>query len=299
MSTESKEMNLDEKREHLDSIRQRRRSQIEKLHELNNKRNELRNIRDKKNKESKTFFDEAKTSREKRDQINEEVQVRKQMRDILREDADKIGKRLVELGSQMKNVGVPKNKRVGDKIRRLERQLETTPFLTKEMEKQTLQQLEELSSEFERIEQFKDLRSEFRDIQNKLRYMQTEIKTYHTSVTTLARESQIHQEKMLEATKQAKKIKEEADGAHAEIIALSTSINAIRKELDSLTQEVKKLSSEFGEELQARRKARKVEAKKVRDQQIDKKADEILVKYKEGNKITLDEFKVLMERGLI
>ncbi|MCG3221628.1 MAG: hypothetical protein H7641_09645 [Candidatus Heimdallarchaeota archaeon] len=299
MSTESEEMSIDEKKEHLSDLRLKRKDQITNLHAFNNKRNELRNIRDQKNQEAKTLFEEAKTSKERRDQINEEVQVRKQMRDILREDADKIGKRLVELGSQMKNVGVPRNKRVGDKIRKLERQLETTPFLTKEVEKSTLQQLEELSSEFERIEQFKDLRSEFRDIQNKLRYMQTEIKTYHTSVTTLAQESQIHQEKMITSSKQARNIKEEADGIHAEIIAMSTSINAIRKELDGLTGAVKKLSGELGQEIQAERKARRVEAKRVIERKMDAKAKEILSKYEEGNKLTLDEFKVLMERGLI
>ncbi len=299
MSTESEEINIEEKRELLSDLRLRRKDQITKLHELNNRRNELRSIRDKKNKESKDLFEESRNSRERRDQINEEVQVRKQMRDILREDADKMGKRLVELGSQMKNFGAPRNKRVGDKIRRLERQLETTPFLTKEMEKQTLLQLEELSSEFERIEQFKDLRSEFREFQNKLRYMQTEIKTYHTSVTTLAQESQVHQEKMLNATKGAKKIKEEADEAHAEIIALNASISAIRKELDGLTQGVKKLSSELGVEIQAARRAKKVEAKRVRDQKLDAKAAEILKRFEEGGKLTLDEFKVLMERGLI
>ena len=221
------------------------------------------------------------------------------MRDILREDADKIGKRIIELGSQLKNMGVPKNRRVGDRIRRLERQLETTPFLTKEMEKQTLQQLEELSSEFEKLEQFKDLRSEFRDIQNKLRHMQTEIKTYHTSVTTLAQESQIHQEKMIAATKEAKKIKEIADASHAEVIALSSTISSIRKELDSLTQEVKRVSSELGEQVQAARRAKKMEAKRVREQRLDAKAEEILTRYKDGEKLTLDEFKVLMERGLI
>ncbi len=299
MSTESEEMSIDEKKEHLSDLRLKRKDQITNLHAFNNKRNELRNIRDQKNQEAKTLFEEAKTSKERRDQINEEVQVRKQMRDILREDADKIGKRLVELGSQMKYVGVPRNKRVGDKIRKLERQLETTPFLTKEVEKSTLQQLEELSSEFERIEQFKDLRSEFRDIQNKLRYMQTEIKTYHTSVTTLAQESQIHQEKMITSSKQARNIKEEADGIHAEIIAMSTSINAIRKELDGLTGAVKKLSGELGQEIQAERKARRVEAKRVIERKMDAKAKEILSKYEEGNKLTLDEFKVLMERGLI
>jgi len=299
MSTESEGMSIDEKKEHLSDLRLKRKDQITNLHAFTNKRNELRNIRDQKNQEAKTLFEEAKTSKERRDQINEEVQVRKQMRDILREDADKIGKRLVELGSQTKNVGIPRNKRVGDKIRKLERQLETTPFLTKEMEKSTLHQLEELSSEFERIEQFKDLRSEFRDIQNKLRYMQTEIKTYHTSVTTLAQESQIHQEKMITSSKQARNIKEEADEIHAEIIAMSTSINAIRKELDGLTGAVKKLSGELGQEIQAERKARKVEAKRVIERKMDAKAKEILSKYEEGNKLTLDEFKVLMERGLI
>ena len=299
MSTENEEISLDEKRETLTTLRLRRKELIDRLHELNNKRNELRSQRDKKNKEARELFDEARVCKEKRDQINEEVQVRKQMRDILREDADKIGKRIVELGSQMKNMGVPKNRRVGDRIRRLERQLETTPFLTKEMEKQTLTQLEELSSEFEKLEQFKDLRSEFREIQTKLRHMQTEIKTYHTSVTTLAQESQIHQEKMLEATKGAKKIKEEADESHAEVIALSATISGIRKELDGLTGEVKKLSNELGAEIQAARRARKTEAKRVREQRLDSKAEEILVRYKDGESLTLDEFKVLMERGLI
>ncbi len=299
MSTETEEMSLDEKREYLTEIRLRRKKLIDKLRSCNSKRDGLRSIRDKNNQLSRELFEGARNSKDKRDQINEEVQIRKQMRDILREDADKIGKRIIELGSQLKNISVPKNRRVGDRIRRLERQLETTPFLTKEMEKQTLQQLEELSSEFEKLEQFKDLRSEFRDIQTKLRHMQTEIKTYHTSVTTLAQESQIHQEKMIAATKEAKKIKEEADESHAEIIALSSTISGIRKELDGLTQAVKKVSSELGEQVYAARKARKVEAKKVREQRLDGKAEEILVRYKDGAKLTLDEFKILMERGLI
>ncbi|MHA1482079.1 MAG: coiled-coil protein [Candidatus Heimdallarchaeaceae archaeon] len=299
MSVESEEMSLEEKKEHLGSLRLKRKEFIDKLRGCNEKRNEIRSSRDQKNKQAKDLFNEAKTSKEQRDKINEEVQVRKQMRDILREDADKIAKRLVELGSQMKNVGIPRNKRVGEKIRRLERQLETTPFLTKEMEKTTLNQLEELSAEFEKIEQFKDLRSEVRDIQNKLRYMQTEIKTYHTSVTTLAQESQIHQEKMIAATKEARKIKEEADTAHSEVIAFSIQITEIRKTLDGLTQEVKKLSNEFGIELHAVRKARRVEAKRARDEKLDARAEEILVRFKDGNKLTLDEFKVLMERGLI
>lgn len=299
MSTGSEEISLDEKRTNLTSLRLRRKELIDKLHELNNKRNELRSQRDKNNKLARELFDEARTAKEKRNQINEEVQVRKQMRDILREDADQIGKRIVELGSQMKNISVPKNRRVGDRIRKLERQLETTPFLTKEMEKQTLTQLEELSSEFEKLEQFKDLRSEFRDIKNKLRYMQTEIKTYHTSVTTLAQESQIHQEKMIGATKNARKVKAESDESHAEVIALSSSISGIRKELDGLTGEVKKLSNELGAEIQAARKARKSEVRRAREHKLDTKAEEILVKYKDGNSLTLDEFKVLMERGLI
>ena len=299
MSTENEEISLEEKRTNLTSLRRKRKELIDKLHELNNKRNELRSQRDKNNKLARELFDEARTAKEKRDQINEEVQVRKQMRDILREDADKIGKRIIELGSQMKNISVPKNRRVGDRIRKLERQLETTPFLTKEMEKQTLTQLEELSSEFEKLEQFKDLRSEFRDIKNKLRHMQTEIKTYHTSVTTLAQESQIHQEKLIESTKNARKVKVESDESHAEVIALSSSISGIRKELDGLTGEVKKLSNELGAEIQAARKARKSEVRRAREHKLNTKAEEILVKYKDGNSLTLDEFKVLMERGLI
>ena len=104
---------------------------------------------------------------------------------------------------------------------------------------------------------------------------------------------------MIAATKEAKKIKEEADASHAEVLALSSTISSIRKELDGLTQEVKKISGELGEQIQAVRKAKKMEAKKVREQRLDAKAEEILTRYKDGDKLTLDEFKVLMERGLI
>lgn len=299
MTTETEELTLEEKRQNLLELKTKRRDKIQQFHNFHNKRNELRKIRDVKNKESKELFILARTEKEKRDKINEEVQFRKQMRDILREDADVIGKRLLELGSQMKTVGAPRNRRVGERMRRLERQLETTPFLTKEMEKQTLLQLEELSEEFEKMEQFKELRNEFRDMKQKLRYMQTEIRTYHTSVTTLAHESQVHQEKMLESNKEARKIKETADEIHAEIIVLNATVTDLRKELDGLTQAVKKIGSEFSNEFQAQRKARKIEAKKAIQRKIDDKVEEILERYKDGAKLNLDEFKILMERGLI
>ncbi|MHA1686576.1 MAG: coiled-coil protein [Candidatus Heimdallarchaeaceae archaeon] len=299
MNAEGSKMTLEDKKAQLEAMRAKRKELIGQLREFRKKRDELRAIRDEKNQQSKEFFEKARIEREKRDEINEEVQVRKQMRDILREDADKIAKRLLELGSKIKSVGVPRNRRVRDKIQRLERELETTPFLSKEKERQTLQQLEELSAEMEKLEQFKELKSEFHEMQQKLRHIRTEIKAYHTSVTTLAQESQIHQEKMIEYTKEARRIKAEADEAHAEILALSTSIQAIRKELDSLTQNIKAISAEFSDELQNLRKTRRLEAKRQREQRLDAKAEEILERYKEGHKLTLDEFKVLMERGLI
>ena len=299
MSTKEKEMSLEEKKELLASLKARRKELIEKLRETNKRREELRTVRDEKNKQAKELFEKAKEERKRRDEINEEVQVRKQMRDILREEADKIAKRLFELGNKMKSVSAPRNRRVGNKIRQLERELETTPFLTKEKERQILQQLEDLSIEMAKLEQFKELKSEFNEMQQKLRHIRTEIKTYHTSVTTLAQESQIHQERMIEHNKEAKKIKKEADEAHAEFIALSTTASLIRKELDGLTQKIKELSSEFTTQIQAMRRAKKQEAKRLREKILDAKAAEILERYKEGAKLTLDEFKVLMERGLI
>ncbi len=302
MTTEQKnEMTLKEKRDRLSEIKSQRKELISQLRDLNNKRNDVRKVRDDLNLKAKELFQAVKENRIKRDQINEEVSLKKQMRDILREDADKIGKRLLELSSKMKgehsNPG--KYRHVGERIKSLERNLETTAYLSKDQEKQTLKQLEELSSEFEKLEIFRELRSEFRDIQQKLRQMQTEIKTYHTSLVTLAQESQIHQEKMIEATKEAKKVKEEADASHAEVIALSSKLKDIRTSLDSITQEVKNLSSEFVSESSAAKKAKRAEVKKIRDQKLDEKAEEILTRYKDGNTLTLDEFKVLMERGLI
>lgn len=297
---DNKKSILKEKRERLSELRSNKRDLIDELKRTSKLRNEKRSLRDKLNLQAKEAFITARESRNKRDQINEEVQVRKQMRDILREDAERIKKRLTELSSQMKGYGGGnKNRRVSERIKHLERRLETTPFLTKEKERETLQQLEELSEEFERLEEFRELRGEFREIKSKLRNMQTEIKAYHTSVTTLAQESQVHQEKMLDSTKSAKKIKDEADKTHAEVIEYSKRIKEIRNQLDQISAEIRKISSEVQDKSQAMRIARKAHAKRARERRLDVKAEEILSKYKDGDNLTLDEFKVLMERGLI
>ncbi len=297
---DNKKSMLKEKRERLSELRSNKRDLIDELKRTSKLRNEKRSLRDKLNFQAKEAFITARESRNKRDQINEEVQVRKQMRDILREDAERIKKRLTELSSQMKGYGRGnKNHRVSERIKHLERRLETTPFLTKEKERETLQQLEELSEEFERLEEFRELRGEFREIKSKLRNMQTEIKAYHTSVTTLAQESQVHQEKMLDSTKSAKKIKDEADKTHAEVIEYSKRIKEIRNQLDQISAEIRKISSEVQDKSQAMRIARKTHAKRARERRLDVKAEEILSKYKDGDNLTLDEFKVLMERGLI
>ena len=221
------------------------------------------------------------------------------MRDILKEEAEKIKNRLLELSSKIKDVGAPRDRRVGEKIRAIERKLETTPFLDKDQERETLKQLEALSGALEKLEIFRELKSEIKEMQNKLRQMQMEIKTYHTSVTTLANQSQVHQKRMVEATKEAKMAKEEADSLHAEVLTISAKIKEIKKELDAITKDMKILQKTVGIELKARRKERKIRAKQIRDEILDSRAEAILTKYKNGESLSLEEFRVLMERGLI
>ncbi|MCK4845471.1 MAG: hypothetical protein KAS95_07345, partial [Candidatus Heimdallarchaeota archaeon] len=74
MTTETEELTLEEKRQNLLELKTKRRDKIQQFHNFHNKRNELRKIRDVKNKESKELFILARTEKEKRDKINEEVQ---------------------------------------------------------------------------------------------------------------------------------------------------------------------------------------------------------------------------------
>ncbi|MCG3219443.1 MAG: hypothetical protein KAR35_10575, partial [Candidatus Heimdallarchaeota archaeon] len=116
---------------------------------------------------------------------------------------------------------------------------------------------------------------------------------------TLAQQSQQHQETMIKSIEEAKKLRDEADAYHKSVIEVSTKIKTLRDTIGDLSKEGDRLRRVLGEETRTERKRRRKEEAKKRREEEEETAQGLLDTYKDGGKISFDEFKILLNRDML
>ena len=300
MIVETTSISITDARTQLNDLRDQRRNKIDDVRSFERERNDLRKNRDERNNKVKELFQTARDQREKRDKINEEVALNKQMRGILREQVDEINESMKTLEEKMDGMGVKRYKKgVSDRIRQLEFKLMTTPNIARDEEQRLVEEIESLSEEFEKQELFREVKDEHRAFHNKLRSLRLEIRTHHAAVKALAQQSQQHQETMIKSIEDAKKLRDEADEFHKSVIEVSTKIKTLRDEIGDLSKEGDRLRRVLGEETRTERKRRRKDEAKKRREEEEETAQGLLATYKDGGKISFDEFKILLNRDML
>lgn len=293
-------------RDRLKRLREIKSELISKVRAEEAKRNELRRVRDQQNQQVKELFQEASLARERRDEVNEDVKLNKALRDMRKEDVDKALAELVALEDQMKDINsskpvmsYKKKNSIVHQIKELEAKLETTPNLNPQQEKEMMDRIEKLYNDIDEIVVVDEKRDEIFVIKKRLRTLRNEAMTHHKEVRKLANQSQEYHDEMLEKITEARKIRTSADKAHKEVLALTDIIKSYRKEINAITQETDAIRKKLGEETPADRKKRKQAEAKKREEDLDTQALEILERYKSGEKLGFEEFKLLISRGLL
>jgi uncharacterized coiled-coil DUF342 family protein len=291
-------------RERLKKLRDLKRELITQVREIEAQRSELRIKRDAENQQVKELFEEARISREGRDEVNEDVKLNKALRDLRKEDADKALTELENLEEKMKDLGIdPKGRGrrrgLARQIRELEMKIETTGNLTPVQEKELIDQIERLTVDIGDIEVADEKRDEVRVIQKRLRTLRSEALSHHKEVKKLASQSQDYHDVMLEKIKEARKIRISADKNHKAVLEVSDQIRKLRKEINTISNETDRIRKQLGEETATERKKRKVQEAKQRETDLDSQASDVLARYKSGEKLGFEEFKLLISRGLL
>lgn len=294
-----------EGRARLKRLREIKSQLISQVREEEGKRDSLRKIRDEENQQVKELFEEARVSREKRDEVNEDVKLNKALRDLRKEDADKVLNELEAVEDQMKEMGVAPRERKSKKfnitrrIRDLETTLETTANLHPQQEKELIDGIEKLYQDFDKMEVADEKRDEIREIQNRLRTLRNAAMSHHKEVKILASQSQEYHDFMLEKIREARKIRTSADKNHKEVLEHTHKIKDIRKEITTISNESDDLRKKLGEETVIDRKKRKQQEARTREKDLDTQATEIYERYKSGEKLGFEEFKLIISRGLL
>jgi uncharacterized coiled-coil DUF342 family protein len=255
--------------------------------------------------------DQAKLLAQKRDELNEQFQELKAKIQELKEKRDNLNARVRELKEKREEA----RKRLQAKRNEAESVKETILTLEKKVTgsysnlKKKMQELEwkiqtnSLSAKEEArlIVQIKDLESKLvihdkiRELGDKVIMLQAEINAArlaaneaHEKLSELAKESEVYHERMIEVVKQASELKSKADEAHLNYAR-------VRQQADEAHQEyikAKELRQKIIMEDQATRLRKQQEVRR----KVENMAEE---KLKKGEKLSLDEFRALVEKGAV
>lgn len=289
--------------------------------ELKEKINFLRQKLEQNERELKNTFREislhnkgGEELKAKRDGLNTKIKELSLKASELRKSRDEINVRIAELKSQrelLKNKGKEFSGKIGelkktrDELNQAARGRQETlgkaysdelnTFLTADIplehEINIFNRLVELSQRLEATKKANEIHGEISTEYQKAREIYTDSDSLHAQIQALAQESQKYHEEMIALYKEIDAFRKEADTYHSQLSDKYKGIAPLRKRIGAIKAEIPKLRDEIGiwleqmKELQLTREAQKNEFKR----------DEAREKYHKYGRLSLDEFRILVE----
>jgi uncharacterized coiled-coil DUF342 family protein len=263
----------------------------EEFNRLNLERKELIEKRNSLHDEIKEIRSDINDLKEKRDALNKEVQDLKGYREQMKIERKE---KHLEILKMEEKIGVFKNKRknmeeIEKELEGLEWKIQTTPFTLKE-EKSIIDQVRHLETQLISYKKNQKLIRNRAKLQDETKEFRTMEETYHNSLSELAEQSQTFHEQMLKKVKDVQKLQAEADEVHNEFVEINQKANSLYQEQITLSLTIRDLKKE----LHTAQKDKREELLLTHTKELK---DIALKKMKRGEKLTLEEFKILAKQG--
>jgi len=250
---------------------------------------EQANKRDELNEQVRKKRTEASNLKADRDNLNEEVQNLKLQRTALRE---KIYEKIEEIrglrprGKALAELRPPRSHdSLQEEVEGIDWEIQTS-ILTKEEEKELVEQVRLLETQLAFHRKFERLILRIQALQEEVRAIDAQGKAFHERLVGTARKSQTIHQKMLEKIEESKKAKVDADHFHQLFTQGREKSKAIQSEVAEASKQLRLLKGEISEEeTQERRKSAESLRKRLENEAREK--------LKRGGKLTLDEFKLV------
>jgi len=282
--------------------RDQRKKEIEelaqKLSELKTQREKLTeetrdwaDKRDKTNERVKELRAEIAKVRDERDKLNEQVQDFKLQRNALRE---KIRERIKEIKELRQKREVVSEKKPLRSHQSLQKEVESidweiqTSLLTPQEEKELVEQVKQLETQLGIHKKYEHLVQKIHELQAEIRAIDAKGKLFHEKLTAIAQKSQELHKKMIDKIEESKKLKTEADSLYQLFLQAKEKTLLVQAEISKVLNQLKQAKGEIREEEEQ-------EKRKSEESLREKLQAEAREKLKRGDKLTLEEFKLLNE----
>ncbi|MCE8424358.1 MAG: phosphoserine phosphatase [Candidatus Methanoperedens sp.] len=241
----------------------------------------------------KELSPKAQDLRKKRDETNARIAELKTMRDRLRGKGREFSEKIGDLKKARDDLNLTARGRVEtlEKAYADELNIFLTADIPLEHEISVLNRIMELGHRLEATKKANEVHTEISTEYSKAKEIYSDMDSLHAQIQTLAQESQNHHEEMIAFYNEIDTLRKEADSYHWELTEKYKGINPLRKKITALKAESPKLRAELEayleqmKEYQLERDAHKNEGKR----ELAKE------KFKKDGRLSLDEFRLLVE----
>jgi uncharacterized coiled-coil DUF342 family protein len=267
---------------------------VEQRESLNHKARELLEQRNKLNEEFKRLVAEVKDLKMRRDELNRKVKELKASRDTARDAAVAERERLEKLKDKSVKISERMNespRRAIEEFNRLEWKVQTTT-LTPKAERELIKRLKELEAQVLVAKKAEDLRYKIAGTKATIGGRRIQAQSFHEQMTKVVEESEVVHKRLVEVAASASAVKAEADKAHAAFVEAFKGADNAHKEYVTNLVKIRELRQQIASsgQLTKLRKGQEVREK------LEKSGAE---KLEQGRRLSLEEFKALMEKGAI
>ncbi len=254
---------------------------------------ELKAKRDDLNARVRELSAKATDLRKKRDETNARIAELKSQREQYRSKGKEFGEKIGELKKTRDEL----NKTARGRVETLEKAYseELDIFLTADIplehEINLWKRLIELSQRFDATKKANEIHVEMSQEYSKAKEIYIDMDSLHEQIQALAQESQKYHEGMIAIYDEMDVIRKEADSYHTQLSEKFKGIAPLRKKINTIKAEIPKIREELGVYLEQMKEVQllKDEQKNLGKREMAKE------KFKKSGRLSLEEFKILVE----
>ncbi|MFX1295240.1 MAG: coiled-coil protein [Promethearchaeota archaeon] len=251
--------------------------------------------RDFLNQKITRLIKESKKEKRKRNELNKKVSEIKEEREKVRKQIDKLIQEFQEIDSQVKKTH-GKNS-----IIKLKKQIHQTEWilqtkkLTSSEEKALIDRIDELESKLTQYKSVNKIFQQRRKLNEEIDLIKVKLKMLSEQIQKYSQESQVYHNKMVEILKQIdNETKIQADEAHQKYLEAKNKADIYYSKSQILIPRINEIINELGE-IQDMKNIKMEKVKEV----VETRVDNALKKFKSGKRLTLEEFTLLVNRGVL
>ncbi len=273
--------------------------------ELNRKVTTIANKRNQLNEQVKEIIVSAKEEREKRDQCNQLISEIKEKKTILLKELEGFNEQIKRLEEQLdqsqeksseqkRRPNIP-TRRIRKQIQDLEWKLQTTSNIAINEEREIVDQINRLEQRFREARESDVISRDLKAIYNRTRVLRGKLRGLDRDLRTKAHESRIHHKAMIQAFKNADVFRKQADDLHSQFLEAKKQANLIHNEYLTHIREINKTRQFINKNKQKYRQKQDEE----RREKLKVKTEDAKKKFDQGRKLSFEEFRTLINKGLI